>query len=271
MLARSGGHESEVKDLGGWRVCALVTIKLSLFMTSQQWWMAGGVAAVIVLVGGYWYLDHAYATELVTNDNAVLIQDQPPGDETVVTYAKLAKPGYVVVYAKDSGGATTVVGQSDLLPAGEHRNVHVKHHTGSHVSSGTTVTAAVVADDGDGVFSPAEDTEVLAGDDADSSAELSDDAVLDENQSDADVAALLDDAGYDLSDEAQADVANGEVTPSDDADDAQGASDAQSDANPLMIDAGATPSEEMDESSPADEATSSDATENGDAAIDAEQ
>ncbi|HVX90415.1 MAG TPA: hypothetical protein VHC20_02135 [Candidatus Paceibacterota bacterium] len=169
-------------------------------MNMNQWWVTG-IVLVILVIGGYWYLDRAYATTLVTNDNAVLLESQKPSDDMVVTYAKLAKPGYVVIYTSSTSTPKTVAGQSDLLTAGEHRNVHI--HTNGTLTAGATITAAVVADDGNGTYDDS-DTEVLAGDDAAASAELSDTAVLDETPSDADLAAKLDDAGYDLSDSAQA-------------------------------------------------------------------
>ncbi|HVW71575.1 MAG TPA: hypothetical protein VHB93_00270 [Candidatus Paceibacterota bacterium] len=181
-------------------------------MTSTHWWTIG-IIGIIVIVGGYWYLDRAYASTLVTNDNAVLLQDQKPGTDTVVTYAKLSKPGYVVIYSTSTAGEKTVAGQSDLLTAGEHRDVHV-HTTGTQVASGGTIVAAVVADNGDGTYD-ANDTEVLAGDDAAATAEVSDTASLDESPSDADLAKLLDEAGYDLSDSAQADADTDTMMPED--------------------------------------------------------
>lgn len=154
---------------------------------------------------------------LVTDDNAILIQDQKPANDTVVTYAKLAQPGYVVLYAPQADGAKTVVGESDLLPAGEHRNVRVHHHHGSSVKSGTGVSAAIVADDGDGIFSPESDTDVLVPDTGDSAtAVITDDAALDTDLSDEELGDLLVDGGYDVDESSAADA------PAPDTDEAAG-------------------------------------------------
>jgi len=131
-------------------------------------------------------------TALVTDENAVLVSDQQPGDETIVTYAKLAKPGYVVIRATDTSGTKVVLGASDLLPAGEHRNVHVRHRSGTSVISGTAITAEIIVDNGDGTFDEASDNESVADD----GAIVDGNAELDLTLSDNDLSMLLDDAGY---------------------------------------------------------------------------
>ncbi|MBU2103547.1 hypothetical protein KKD81_00600 [Patescibacteria group bacterium] len=159
------------------------------------------IVVVIVLLGAFaWYWNNAKEVEasLVSDENAVLVSDQQPADETVVTYAKLSKPGYVVVYSADTDGNKSVLGTSELMSAGEHRNVHVKHRNGA-ISAGGSISAAIVADNGDGSFSEESDTDVAAEDDA----MISEDADLDLSISDEDLAALLEDAGYDLSAETE--------------------------------------------------------------------
>lgn len=171
-------------------------------MNTTQW-AIGIIVVAAIIIGGFWYMNGAHATSLVLNDNAVLFQDQKPGEEAVVAYAKLSKPGYVVLFANDASGTKTVAGQSDLLSAGEHRNVRV-HASGGALVTGTTLTAAVVADDGNGTYD-ASDTEVLAGGDEATTASVSDTATLDESLSDDELATLLDDAGYDLTDAGKSD------------------------------------------------------------------
>lgn len=179
------------------------------------------VAVLVVIVAGlawYFWMSKKADTGLVTEENVVLLSDQQPDDETVVSYAKLAEPGYVTIYGTDANGNQVVVGTSDLLPAGEHKNVRVHHRSGSSTKDGSTITAVVVADDGDGSYT-AED-EVI--EEADDSALVSDEAELDTDLTDEELADLLEDAGYE-----PADDAGSEGTADTDADDA-GTADAPS-------------------------------------------
>ncbi len=132
---------------------------------------------------------------LVEEENAVLVMDQQPGEETVVSYAKLSKPGYVKVYSTDTSGKQEVLGTSSLLSAGEHKNIKVVH-SGMTSKKGSKISAVVVADDGDELYSET-DSEVLVETSVEESmAEISEEAVLDENISDEDLENLLEDAGY---------------------------------------------------------------------------
>jgi len=158
-------------------------------------------ATVLVLVGALAVADHYLSRSYVVNPplvaepNAVLLKDQKPGDDTIITYAKLAKPGYVAVYSAPQGGQKELIGTSDLLPAGEHRNVRVHHHHA--VQSGATVTAAIVADDGDGVFEDTDATVTTPADADDSAtATISDDADFDTSPTDQELSEELEDAGY---------------------------------------------------------------------------
>lgn len=154
------------------------------------------IVVVAALLGWYWFENkHQKIDDLVLEENAVLIQDQPAGDETVVTYAKLSKPGYVLVYSTDANGQRTLLGSSDLLPAGEHKRVLITHRGGGS-QTGSALSAEIVADNGDGVYTEG-DTELLVEEgDAGTEAEMSDEAVLDTDLSDEELEALLDDAGY---------------------------------------------------------------------------
>lgn len=167
-------------------------------MNAKIWIVIIGAAAIGL---GAWY---AFGTKdetvesLVSDENAILLQDQQPADETVVSYVKLSQPGYVTVHATDDSGEKAFVGSSELLAAGEHKNVRVRHSTGAVIKG--TITASVVADDGDGAYSAETDAEVLVSDDS----MMSEDAELTLDLSDEALAALLDEAGYDVAVEAAA-------------------------------------------------------------------
>ncbi|MBU1293102.1 hypothetical protein KJ819_03515 [Patescibacteria group bacterium] len=200
------------------------------------------IAVVVILLGAFaWYWNNSQQAEasLITDENAVLVSDQQPSDETVVTYAKLAQSGYVVVYSTDAAGNKSVVGSSELMSAGEHRNVHVKHRNGAIVAGGT-ISAAIVVDDGDGSFSEESDTAVVAEDDA----MISEDAELALNVSDEDLAALLEDAGYDLSAETEASVEEEQVTEENSVPATEETTEGAMDAT-IEVDAIVSPEEEM--------------------------
>lgn len=117
------------------------------------------VAVVLVILvvgyGAYYLLTNGVTDEtLVSEGNALVVLNQKPGNEVVVSYAKLAKPGYVLVHTTDATGQKTLVGSSNLLPAGEHKNVKVPRRGGG--SSGSRISASIVVDDGNGALDEAE-------------------------------------------------------------------------------------------------------------------
>lgn len=100
----------------------------------------------------------------VQGENVVVLPDQASdSDVYVVSYAKLSRPGYVLIYAWDEAGVRHVVGRSALLAAGEHTNVYIAKFEGVSVGAGASIEAAIVADNGDGVYDASTDTEVLFG------------------------------------------------------------------------------------------------------------
>lgn len=133
---------------------------------------------------------------LVEEDNAVAVADQLPGEDVVVNYVKLNKPGYVSVYS-DVGGVKTLMGRSYLLPAGEHKDVKVKLNT--VIRSGGRAKVYVQEDNGDGVFGE-EDINVLDenGEEVVSEFDVSDDAP---NTEDVIVEDLVSDEGYTINED----------------------------------------------------------------------
>jgi len=87
--------------------------------------------------------------------NAIYVADQKPGKEIKATVVNLKSPGYVVVHEVDNGKPGKVVGNSDLLPAGEHQKVSIT--LGSSYEDGAKLIAMLHVDDGDSSFDAAKD------------------------------------------------------------------------------------------------------------------
>ncbi len=194
----------------------------------------GGIVVLVALVVIFavWIGSKNNSVEyqsLVKEKDAVMIADQKPNsEETVVQYAKLSKPGYIVIYGQNSNGQKgEVLGVSDYLPAGEYTNVVVKRRSGSGGSSSNkqktnsqtqtqtesqmdveneTVLAQIVEDDGDQVFT--EDSDAVVVDESGNPVES--DATLDENAETIDTQdefiAELEDEGYTVDTDAADDL-----------------------------------------------------------------
>lgn len=80
--------------------------------------------------------------------NSIVVKDQKPGDEALIDDVSIAKKGYVVVHEEDNGKAGKIIGSSELLNAGETRQVVIK----MKVHPGLSHAAMLHADNGDGVF-----------------------------------------------------------------------------------------------------------------------
>ncbi|MEZ4103658.1 MAG: hypothetical protein R3B55_03895, partial [Candidatus Paceibacterota bacterium] len=165
-------------------------------MNTIKWVLLVAIAIILVVVfTGKDKKEDMMEDTLVMEENAVLVMDQQPGEETVVSYAKLSKPGYVVVYSSDASGKKEVLGTSAFLSAGEHKNIKVVH-SGNSSKKGSKISAVIVADDGDETYTESDNEVLVETTTEDSMAEISEEAVLDENISDEDLENLLEDAGY---------------------------------------------------------------------------
>ncbi len=60
-------------------------------------------------------------------DNALVIHDQPAGDEIFVPYVKLYKQGYLVIHVDENGKPGAIVAESDLLNAGDNVSFYIKY------------------------------------------------------------------------------------------------------------------------------------------------
>ena len=93
-------------------------------------------------------------------ENTIVTQEQRPGKTVNVAQVYLATPGYIVIYADTDGKATTVLGSSALLPAGESSTVSVT--LSKATSEGESVWAFVHSEsNGDSKFDSAVDIKVM--------------------------------------------------------------------------------------------------------------
>lgn len=111
---------------------------------------------------------------VVANGIAEFEEDEDDGgvldlDDTEITVelARLAQDGYVVLHRDDAGKPGQVVGQTDLLEAGEHEDVDIQVNQTLFSVDGASATlwAMIHFDDGDGVYVfPGPDQPVTVGD-----------------------------------------------------------------------------------------------------------
>lgn len=155
---------------------------------------------VLVLVGaGFYYLsrsnDEAPVVEndsVIAEENAVVFVPEQEDEELVVRYAKLAEPGYIIIFLGE-GDEKEVAAQSELLAAGEHRNVKTTKRGGSRAYTAAEASVSVVADNGDEVFDVATDTEVLV---AEEDVVLFEGDVVADGVSEEVLEELLEEAGF---------------------------------------------------------------------------
>ena len=146
----------------------------------------GLVIVALIAVGGIWYAGSigthtdsqilripgksATTTPSVpeTEGSVLGIATQVPGKSVTLSSVTLpdAVSGYVVVSTKNSDGTRgRIIGRSVLHSGGRHNNVVINLDT--TLQAGDEVVIDVVADDGDGVFNPETDTELVLDDEGD--------------------------------------------------------------------------------------------------------
>ncbi len=82
--------------------------------------------------------------------NAIVLPQLESSSIVTVATARLAKPGYIVIYRTDSQERTQLIGYSELLAPGYYTNVQVQVTSG--VVKKQVVTAVLHEDDGDEKF-----------------------------------------------------------------------------------------------------------------------
>lgn len=89
-------------------------------------------------------------TKTVAPFNAVLLAENETGNHVTISYASLTQPGYVVIHKIDNNNNAKLVGHTDLLPTGTSYSITTQ--ISPMATQKTTLTATLVADNGDGVF-----------------------------------------------------------------------------------------------------------------------
>ncbi len=95
-----------------------------------------------------------------TPTNSLMVETQKAGNEVVAKNVNLAKPGYVVIHVSTDGKPGNVVGVSDLLNAGETKEVYIK----VDITSDNEYFAMLHTDDGDKKFILAKDAPIKDAD-----------------------------------------------------------------------------------------------------------
>ena len=66
------------------------------------------------------------ASPMRVGENAVVVLDQRPGSTVTIAETYLENPGYVVIHEEKEHSAGAILGASEPLGAGVHRDVHVQ-------------------------------------------------------------------------------------------------------------------------------------------------
>lgn len=91
--------------------------------------------------------------------DALIVPDQRVGDEVVAPIVSMQNPGFIVVMKDASGKPGAIVGVSEFLVSGTHENIDVG--TTESLMHGMRYYASTYADDGNGVFDPKDDREIV--------------------------------------------------------------------------------------------------------------
>lgn len=133
------------------------------------------VLLLVVVAGGAYYLSSANmepvqvtvnngdnntdSAAMRAEDNAIVVNEQQPGNTAKASLAYLAAPGFVVIHADNNGQPGAILGASALLQAGENTNITIPLSRAS--KDGETLHAMLHTDtDANSVFSAASDLPV---------------------------------------------------------------------------------------------------------------
>lgn len=87
--------------------------------------------------------------------DALVVQDQLPGDVVVLGAVNLSRAGFVIVRRDDAGKHGAIIGVSEFLVAGAHSKIDVG--TTENLLDGMRYYAEPYHDSGDGIFDPKQD------------------------------------------------------------------------------------------------------------------
>ncbi len=128
---------------------------------------------LMLILGGLWAYQNFYPGKISNSKTTptptstaeqppILLSVQKPGQFVSVSYASLAKTGYVVIREDNNGNFGKILGNSRILPAGESRDVFVG--LTRTTISGEYLFAVIYEDSGDKIFSPGLDVPSKDGD-----------------------------------------------------------------------------------------------------------
>lgn len=129
------------------------------------------IIVIIAVIVGLFMINSTLKTKMTDNTSgdtttqqeytdAVSAPDQAGGVEVFIEDITLKNPGYVVIHREVDGTPGPIIGSSDLLPAGETKNLIVSLN--ESVKEGDVLFAMLHSDNGDGTFEfPGPDAPVL--------------------------------------------------------------------------------------------------------------
>ncbi len=96
------------------------------------------------------------AAETSNEANALVVKDQLAGNSISIAYVKLAKRGYAAIQADTNGKPGKILAVSDLLFAGENKEVPIHYTT----TNKTSYWIVLYSDNGNGKFDALKDAKV---------------------------------------------------------------------------------------------------------------
>lgn len=123
------------------------------------------VALTLVASIGYYFRYYPFSKTdktsigLLLGQNAIYVQDQPPGQTITVIFASLEKDGFVVIHEGKNARVGAIIGKSNLLPRGEAENLS-PIILSRKTSDAETLFAMLHRDNGDKTFNPKEDVPI---------------------------------------------------------------------------------------------------------------
>src|SRR5581483_2008793 len=95
------------------------------------------------------------ANTTTKDKNSISVSTHTPSSTAVIDSVTLTNPGFVAVYESSNGQTGGILGSSNLLPAGEQKNLTIS--LSRKTTSGEMLITQVYKDNGDGKFDPEKD------------------------------------------------------------------------------------------------------------------
>jgi hypothetical protein len=128
---------------------ALIVVALLFYVDKRQ------TAPITTDVATSSATDTAASSKMMVGSHAVVMTDQKPGKEVVVSAVVLGNPGFVVIHEDTNGQPGPVIGYSSLLSTGETKVIKISLNR--EVKDGERLYAMLHLDNGDGKFDASTD------------------------------------------------------------------------------------------------------------------